>query len=265
MIFYGREFSVRQAAKLFTVIGVASGPLLFAALRKGPTAAFEFAGRSLELFKELTTADPLPAITFEQLGVGSQCSKQIWIDLDKPSPSMPPGELALLCSLVRWKNPKTVVEIGTYRGFTTLHLSRNTSEACRIFTADLPPGMVEQKATQSSDPQLIREAARTKRVFGDDSKIVQILQDSATIDWGTIVDRPIDFALVDGSHLYEHVRKDTEGVLKALAPGGVIVWHDYLRVEIRRGVGRYLTELHNDGLPIYRLPNTTLAVHVRTA
>src|SRR5262249_12088059 len=156
-----------QAARLISVMSVASGPLFFAALRRGPLTAFEFAGRSVELFKEVTGGDPLPAMTLEELGVRSQHSKQIWIDLDKPSPSMPPGELALLCSLVKWKNPSTVVEIGTYRGFTTLHLSRNTSENCRIFTADLPPAIAEQRASQSSDPHLIREAAASVRAFED--------------------------------------------------------------------------------------------------
>jgi len=246
-------------------MGVASGPLLFAALRKGPLTAFEFASRSLELFKGLTAEDPLPSTTIEKLGVDSQYSKQIWIDLGQPSPSMPPGELALLCSLVKWKNPKTVVEIGTYKGFTTLHLSRNTSEMCRIFTVDLPPEAAGQKASRSSDPHLIKESVTSERVFGKDSKITQILEDSTSIEWARIVNRPVDFALVDGSHLYEHVRKDTEAVLKVLAPGGILVWHDYLRVEIRRGVGQYLSELQKSGLPVYRLEGTTICVHVRAA
>jgi predicted O-methyltransferase YrrM len=199
----------------------------------------------------------------ENLGAGNDHSKQIWIDLEKPSPSMPPGELALLCSLIKWKDPKTVVEIGTYRGFTTLHFSRNTADACRIFTVDLPPEAAGKRASQSSDPHMIKESARSERVFGDDRKITQILQDSTSMDWARIVDGPVDFALVDGSHLYEHVRKDTESVMKVLAPRGMVVWHDYARVEIRRGVGRYLAELQKSGLPVYRFEGTTIAVHVR--
>src|SRR5262249_43450158 len=107
-----------------------------------------------------------------------------------------------------------------------------------------------------------REAAASVRAFEDDGKVVQILQDSTTIRWEEIVGGRVDFALIDGSHLYEHVRKDTEGVLKSLAPGGLVVWHDYIRVEIRRGVARYLTELRRSGLPVYRLQGTTLAIYV---
>lgn len=262
MNIYGRQFNLRQCAKLASVVGLASGPLLFAALKKGPLTAFEFASRSLELFKDLATADTLPAVTLADLGVRNVHSKEIWIDLDRPSLSMPPGELALLCALVRWKDPTTVLEIGTYKGFTTLHLSKNTSQDCRIFTVDLPPEAAAKKASQSSDPHLIRESARSERAFGHDSKIAQILEDSTAIDWARMVDRPVDFAFVDGSHLYEHVRKDTEAVFKVLAAGGVLVWHDYLRVEVRRGVGRYLAELRKTGLPVYRLQGTTLAIYV---
>jgi len=265
MILQGRQFTVRQAVKLVSVVGLASGPLFVGTLRKGPLIAFEFASRSLELFKELVTTDPLPATTLEKLGVGNGHSKQIWIDLEKPSPSMPPGELAVLCSLIRWKNPKTAIEIGTYKGFTTLHFSRNTSETCRIFTVDLPPEAAGKRASQSSDPHMIKESAISERAFGNESKITQILQDSTSIDWAKIVNQPVDFAFVDGSHLYEHVRKDTEAVLKVLAPGGILVWHDYLRVEIRRGVGQYLSELQKSGLPVYRLEGTTICVHVRAA
>jgi len=261
MEFYERNFSFRQFARLASVLGVASGPLFFAALKKGPLTAFDFAARSLELYKNLMNDGPLPTISLEKLGATNGHGNQIWIDLDQPSVSMPPGELALLCSLVRRKDPHTLVEIGTYRGFTTLHLSRNTPETCRIFTADLPPSEAEEKAAQSSDPHMIKEAARVDRAFGGDRKIVQILQDSTTVDWGKVVGQPVDFALIDGSHLYEHVRKDTEGILKVLAPGGMIVWHDYLRVEVRRGVGRYLDSLRKNGLPVFRLEGTTLAVY----
>jgi hypothetical protein len=41
----------------------------------------------------------------------------------------------------------------------------------------------------------------------------------------------------------------------------MIVWHDYLRVEVRRGVGRYLDSLRKNGLPVFRLEGTTLAVY----
>jgi len=93
--------------------------------------------------------------------------------------------------------------------------------------------------------------------------MTQILQDSTTIQWEHFLSTPIDFAFVDGSQLYDHVRKDTEGVMKALAPNGIGVRHDYFTVEIRRGVRKYLIELYRNGLPLWRIAGTALCVYAR--
>jgi len=100
-----------------------------------------------------------------------------------------------------------------------------------------------------------------KRAFGTDPKITQILQDSTTVEWERVLDRPVDFALVDASHLYEHVRKDTEAIMRVLAPDGIVVWHDYRPVEIRRGVKRYLDELYKKGLPLKRIAESSFCVY----
>ena len=75
----------------------------------------------------------------------------------------------------------------------------------------------------------------------------------------------MDFALIDGSHLYEHVRADTERLWNVLAPGAVVLWHDYATVEVRRGVRKFLLELHRSGRPVRRLAGTHFGVHIRAA
>jgi predicted O-methyltransferase YrrM len=215
-----------------------------------------------ELYDELAEDDPIPVITLSQLGANLLKGQEIWVDLSEPSPEMSAAELSYICSLAKAQSPRVVVEIGTFRGFTTLHLSRNTPDSCRIFTVDLPPEFAE-KAAFYSDSHLVKGCGAVPRVFGNGQKITQILQDSTTILWEHFLRSPIDFAFVDGSHLYEHVRKDTEGVLKALAPNGIVVWHDYRTVEIRRGVRKYLIELYRDGLPLWRIAGTALCVYAR--
>jgi predicted O-methyltransferase YrrM len=125
MIAYGRQFRSRQFAKAISIVGSAASPLLLKALRNGPQAAFEFSARAVEMCNELTEEDVIPAVTLGELAAGRTCG-EIWIDLRAPSGEMPPGELALLCSLARVFKPRRVVEIGTARGWTTLHLARNT-------------------------------------------------------------------------------------------------------------------------------------------
>jgi hypothetical protein len=258
MIAYGRDFRAAQLAKAVSVVGAAASPLLLKALRRGPQAAFEFSARVLELCNELREDDPIPAVPLREICGSAESSREVWLDLGILSPEMPPGELAVLCSLVRNLEPRTIVEIGTARGWTTRHLARNSPLAARIFTVDLPPGLAD--ASRYSDPQLVRAAVQRPCDFESEPKITQILHDSATVEWKKLLDRPVDFALVDGSHLYEHVRAGTEALAGVLAPSALILWHDYSTVEVRRGVRKYLLELHRSGLPIRRIASLHFGV-----
>ena len=257
---YSREFDARQLAKLTYLFTVTASPLLMRSLWRGPLAGFDFSCRTLEVYRQLTVRGPITDTTLSEFGMSNGTGQQVWLDLSHPSSEMPPGELALLCALVKWKNPAIAVEIGTFKGVTTLHLSRNTSEKCRIYTVDLPPQFDQTDVGAFSDPQLVETSIRSKRAFGDDPKIVQILQDSTTIDWNSVLDGPVDFALIDASHLYQHVKADTQAIMKVLARDAIVVWHDYRPVEIRRGVKKYLDELRRNGLPIKRLADTSICV-----
>jgi hypothetical protein len=263
MIAYGRQFRSGQLAKALSIVGSAASPLLLKALRIGPQAAFEFSARAAEMCNELTEDDVIPAMTLGELTT-RRTSGEIWIDLGAPSGEMPPGELALLCSLARIFQPRRVVEIGTARGWTTLHLARNTPCDCRIFTVDLPAASASD-AARFSDPHLVRAAGKTARDFENEPKVTQILHDSTTLEWDRLLDGPVDFALIDGSHLYEHVRADTERLWNVLAPGAVVLWHDYGTVEVRRGVRKYLLELHRSGRTVRRFAGTHFGVHIREA
>ena len=263
MIAYGRQFRSGQLARALSIVGSAASPLLLKALRKGPQAAFEFSARAVEMCNELTEEDAIPAVTLGDLAAG-RTSREIWIDLGAPSGEMPPGELASLCSLARIFKPRRVVEIGTAGGWTTLHLARNTPGDCRIFTVDLPP-VSASHAARFSDPHLVRAAGNAARDFGNEPKITQILHDSTTLEWDRLLDGPVDFALIDGSHLYEHVRADTERLWNVLAPGAVVLWHDYATVEVRRGVRKFLLELHRSGRTVRRLAGTHFGVHICAA
>ena len=262
MKIYDRHFELRHLAKAASVVAQALSPLSIRAMAKGPVTAFQFSTRALEAYDELAGGDPIPEVTLSELCGGAHVVQEVWLDLSRPPTTMTVSELTYLCALVKLSSPGILVEIGTERGFTTLHLSHNAGAGCKIFTVDLPPELTVN-APFCSDPQLVRASATIQRVYGNDPKITQILQDSTTIQWEELLNAPIDFAFIDASHLYEHVLEDTERVMKALSAKGLVVWHDYKRVEIRRGVGRYLVELRRSGLPIRRIAGTTLCVYSR--
>jgi|HubBroStandDraft_6_1064221.scaffolds.fasta_scaffold58617_2 predicted O-methyltransferase YrrM len=262
MIAYGRHFRAAQFAKAISLVGVAASPLLLKALRHGPQAAFEFSARAKEVCDELSERDPIAEITLKELAGSRDAAGEVWLDLGSPSGEMPAGELACLCALARLRQPQCVVEIGTARGWTTRHLARNTPKDCRIFTVDLPAeGRAAAAASHWSDPHLVTAAWDNQRDFEAEPKITQILHDSTTIEWENLLDRKVDLALIDGSHLYEHVRADTERLRRVLAPTAIVLWHDYSTVEVRRGVRKYLLELHSSGWPIRRLAGTHFGVY----
>ena len=68
----------------------------------------------------------------------------------------------------------------------------------------------------------------------------------------------MNLAFIDGSQSYEYVKNDTEKVLPLMAPGGVVLWHDY---DFRwPGVCRYLNERRNE-LSLRRIEDTTIGYH----
>ena len=51
----------------------------------------------------------------------------------------------------------------------------------------------------------------------------------------------VDFVFIDGNHSIRYVASDTEQALKMLAPGGVILWHDYEQIHPK--LVRYIDSL----------------------
>lgn len=177
-------------------------------------------------------------------------------------------ELLVISSLVRSRQPRTLLEIGTFDGNTTLQMAVNSPDDARIFTLDLPPD--PETASSTLDPMdrayIVDEAKQQKRRYEDSSqahKVVQLIGDSATFDFeAQFAEQAVDLAFIDGSHSYEYVRNDTEKVLQALAPEGLVLWHDYKPAW--PGVIRYLEERRAD-LPLRRIRGTSLVFLDRAA
>jgi predicted O-methyltransferase YrrM len=121
-----------------------------------------------------------------------------------------PMEMATLAALVAHRKPRSIFEIGTYRGLTTASLALNAPEGCEIRTLDLHPLELE-------DP--------VARIF-QDRGVERLVGDSKTFDFSSLK-RAVDFVFVDGSHSAPEVEIDTRNALEIVAPGGVVAWHDF--------------------------------------
>jgi predicted O-methyltransferase YrrM len=179
-------------------------------------------------------------------------------------------ESLALAYLARASRAETVFEIGTYDGFSTYHLARNTGETARVYTLNLPLegrtagdlpqySLLEHHGDATTDAELARRGlGAVYRASDAAGKVTQLLGDSLTYDFAPYAGK-VDLVFIDGGHSYRHVRSDTENALRMLSPHGIIVWHDFNTQH--RDIYRYLATLAATR-PLYHLADTRLAIHL---
>jgi predicted O-methyltransferase YrrM len=170
--------------------------------------------------------------------------------------NMDPLEQYFLAAIASKRRPRTIFEIGTFDGSTTLLLARAAPEA-QIFTLDLPP-----------DSPVVSESGTTERLadmgswgvrFQDQpeaGRITQLFGDSREYDFSPYYGK-IDLVVVDGGHTADCVTPDSENALRMVAPGGIVVWDDYEEGwpsvtqsvdEVAARHGLYLVHLQKTGI-----------------
>jgi predicted O-methyltransferase YrrM len=164
------------------------------------------------------------------------------LDAYGPSCGQSPLEILSLCAIARARQPRVVLEIGTFRGITTLLLALNTPDDAQIFTVDLPPGSAGTQYPVTEPHLVEKRGSRTDLwdAYGVTDRITQIYCDSATLSPRRLPPG-IDLVFVDGSHSYDYVRNDSRIAFEVLSPDGVVIWDDYATA--KEGVFRYLNQL----------------------
>lgn len=148
--------------------------------------------------------------------------------------SLSASEITTLGAITRHRQPRRILEIGTFEGNTTLNLAANSPPDALVTTVDLPPdwngelamGVPNHMVNVTARSAVGRQFAGTEHA----PKINQVFADSATLDWGELPG-PFDLIFIDGCHFYEYVRADTESALASVARDGIILWHDYGIIE----------------------------------
>jgi predicted O-methyltransferase YrrM len=135
-----------------------------------------------------------------------------------------PDQLALQ-AIIAGRKVKTAFEIGTFNGGTTRVIAESLPDDGQIWTLDLPPQAFD--ATQEPDSFAGADVGREYAGSPAEAKITQILHDSATFDPSPYAEK-CDLVLVDGAHDYAHGLCDTRTAFRLVAPGGVILWDDFM-------------------------------------
>jgi predicted O-methyltransferase YrrM len=231
------------------------------ALRRGPRAATSYLSEIYRCSK--TDAGLyLPVVKLDEMATVATEFK-VSRPLDWGG-SMTITEISSLCHLIAARRPRKVLEIGSFRGLTTLNLAMNAPQA-EIHTLDLPPDFDPAKTSfENHDAKIItsrgfyyhagrEESARVRQHYGD----------TATFNYEEI-GGGVDFCLIDAAHSYEYVRNDTAKVLPLMADDSLLLWHDYGRNDFLAdpqdewGVTRFLHEIAPVGVCI--LQGTSLGV-----
>lgn len=235
------------------------------AIRRGPRATKRYLSEIYRCSK--TDAGLyLPIVTLEEIApVGTEFVVSRPPNWDG---SMTITEISSVCHLIAARRPRKVLEIGSFKGLTTLNIAMNAPDA-EIHTLDLPPdGDLTATKFETNDENIITsrggyyyearpEAARVHQHYGD----------TATFDYGQI-GSGVDFCLIDAAHSYEYVRNDTAKVLPLLTDNCLILWHDYGRNDFLAapedawGVTRFLHEIAH--LRVGILQGTSLGILLLT-
>lgn len=177
------------------------------------------------------------------------------------------AEAWILAVLAR--RARRMFEFGTCTGKTAYLWARNSPPEATVVTVTLAPdhlGDYRQEATDDSrDVRFaLKESSHTEFLYSGSpvaAKVEQLFADSKALDvapWaGTC-----DLVFVDGSHAYSYVVSDSAKALELVAPGGLVLWHDYAGPRHAAGVYRALNELAHR-LPLVRLEGTTLVAYRR--
>lgn len=139
-----------------------------------------------------------------------------------------PSDLMALAQIAKFVQCKNIFEIGTFRGLTTYHLALNSAEKTHVWTLDLPHSAISQAKFELTDLQFINKPLSGELFLHTEmaAKITQLLGDSATFDFGPY-QRSMDLVYVDGGHSFEYAMADSHTARRLLAPGGLVLWHDY--------------------------------------
>ncbi len=162
--------------------------------------------------------------------------------LDESIISMNIRQVAYLFGLVRAMAPLRVLEIGRYKGGSTLVIAAAMGGHGRFWSIDIAgaghhlesPGIGRPIADQLRDAS--KRWGLSVEVLVADSRIVEV-------DTGAL-----DMVFIDGDHSYEGAKSDFERFGRRVRVGGAVLFDDcyddgFFRVPHTEGVGRAVAEI----------------------
>lgn len=209
----------------------------------------------VRLFLSSPPSTLLPQRSLDELCPGG-ATPSAWQPHAGDGSELPEVEQQAVARIAATQRPRTIFEIGTYRGQTTALLAE-CSPAATVHTLDLPPEkMREGGCFQVDDRGLIGALFMSNPRIR--ARIVQHFGDSRQFNFESFYGQ-MDLVFVDASHAYEAVIADSRQAFRLIRKGGVILWDDYHPIH-GLGVMRALAETADEHRILW-ITGTRLAVH----
>lgn len=167
--------------------------------------------------------------------------------------------------------PRRVVEIGTYKGFTTRLFLENTLDECEVASIDLPNELtaaladVDERSALASahqnDDYLRKRQARDGEAYlqsitdAQSARLTLVKHDSTTLDFKRTFGSA-EMVFIDGGHDHRIIEADTRNALDIVARG-VVLWHDY-NSTLHGDVTTYLADFSRSR-PVFHVANSLVA------
>ena len=155
-------------------------------------------------------------------------------------------EITSFLGILKNKQPKIILEIGTEKGGTLFLFSRMASSDAKIISVDLPAGkfgagypgwripLYKSFARENQKLYLVRDDSHNQKTLRNVKKILN--------------GQKADFLFIDGDHTYDGVKKDFEMYSPLVKKGGLIAFHDICPGLERKvgGVPNFWQEIKKD-------------------
>jgi predicted O-methyltransferase YrrM len=141
-------------------------------------------------------------------------------------------EFEILLENFKKINPKNVLEIGSYMGWSLHHWIKFSQREAKVVSVDLPIrvfcGSWDPRCKQQEDAIKNEWKSWTKQNNTKLYLIQDYSQKKETVDSvrKLINKELLDFVFIDGNHMYEAVKMDFEMYLPLVRKGGIIAFHD---------------------------------------
>jgi predicted O-methyltransferase YrrM len=141
-----------------------------------------------------------------------------------------PPRIRTLVRLVRERKPRTILEIGVWRGETARRLiqeARRHNDVVQYWGYDLfDQGMTDEILRREVSLRPLGIAEIEAQLISLGAQVTLVAGDSTSTVPNTEM-APIDFAFIDGGHSYETVAADWRNVEPRLSSDAMVVFDDY--------------------------------------